>query len=133
MDLTQFSHMSQERAATVTRHTKELQEATSSLLAEAKKLRLTCVHCKEIGELGTWSFVQDHYYISPSGCTEGDYWNTSRTNLCFVACPACNKMNYIYNHPEREPLMTVLETPGISKEGLFTRLYKKHDKEISAA
>jgi hypothetical protein len=95
MDLTQFSLAAKARADTVKRHAEELLEVTASLLGKAKKLNCQCVHCKQVSELGSWSFVQDYYYISPSGCTDGDYWLPNRTDLCYIACPNCNKTNSV--------------------------------------
>lgn len=46
-------------------------------------------------------YIQTHWYTPPSGCTDGDYWNSGEGQF---ECPKCEKLNRLYERPEVEKL-----------------------------
>jgi len=46
-------------------------------------------------------YIQTHWYVPPSGCTDGDYWNTGEGQF---VCPKCGCTNRLYERPEVEKL-----------------------------
>ena len=107
-------------------HSKERARILETKVALVRRFAITCVHCRAGSTLARWSFVQDYWYTSPSGCTEGDYWNTTKTECCYVACPLCGVLNYIYNHPQKAQILERIDDPSVSKEKLFLEIWKKH-------
>lgn len=87
-------------------------EAAASAVEEkiGEKLSRTLVRCStdsygkgcgmgyEVREL---TYIQTHWYVSPGGCTEGDYWRQGEGQW---ACLNCKKRNRLYDKPEIENL-----------------------------
>jgi ribosomal protein S27E len=48
---------------------------------------ITCPKCHGVFPLRDLTFLHEHFYISPSGCTEGDYWTSSSSHS--VRCCGC--------------------------------------------
>lgn len=46
-------------------------------------------------------YVQTHWYVPPSGCTEGAYWKEGEGQF---DCPHCGVRNRLYELPEIEEL-----------------------------
>jgi Zn ribbon nucleic-acid-binding protein len=55
-------------------------------------------HPYEIREL---EYLQTHWYVSPHGCTGGDYWNKGEGQY---ECPTCKEIWRLHNKPEIEAL-----------------------------
>lgn len=60
-------------------------------LAEAEaKATIVCCRCASHYAIATQVYVQTHWYVSPHGCTGGDYWNEGEGNW---KCPDCGFVN----------------------------------------
>lgn len=95
-----------------------------------KSVIVACTECGSKHALGNFGFVQDHWYTSPHGCTEGDYWNMSKTEVCHLVCPQCSTMVYIYRHPMRDQIVSLVDSHRFGKEELFSAVWDKHgDRE----
>lgn len=46
-------------------------------------------------------FIRTHWYTSPSGCSDGDYWNTGEGQF---ECPQCGVINRLYERPQVDEL-----------------------------
>lgn len=52
--------------------------------------------CGALHPIGELTYIQTHWYVSPHGCTGGDYWNEGEG--AFV-CPSCGHRNRLYVSP----------------------------------
>lgn len=95
-------------------------------IAVIRRYAIVCVHCKKQSVLSRWIFLQDFWYTQPSGCTEGDYWNKTESECCHIFCPQCEKLNYIYNHPQKALLLERIDDRDIGKEKLFAEVWEQH-------
>ena len=84
-----------------------------------RQLQVRCTHCTKAAPLHRWTFIQDRFYVRPSGCTEGDYWTDTEVACCHIRCPACLHRNYIYNRPDRQVLVGLLTRKLLDREKLF--------------
>lgn len=57
--------------------------------------------CGELHPISTLEYIQTHWYVSPHGCTGGDYWKESEGQWI---CPSCGHRNRLYASPEIEDL-----------------------------
>ncbi len=55
------------------------------------------------------TYIRDHYYVRPSGCSDGDYWTVVETDAMFL-CPHCQYVNRLYNRPEFLKLRSAFRT-----------------------
>jgi len=61
--------------------------------SERRLLRRVSVKCHECGAthaIGALTYIQTHWYVRPSGCTDGDYYNNGEGKW---DCPACGLVN----------------------------------------
>ncbi len=83
---------------------KALREKVAKLVEEQSDLysrtTVTCAngHPHEIRDL---VYLQTHWYVSPHGCTGGDYHRPGEGQY---VCPTCGKYNRLYDKPEIEAL-----------------------------
>jgi hypothetical protein len=79
----------------------ELDELRSQerTLLERKKIR--CPRCKTYHTVSKTELIQEHFYIPPRGCTEGDYWNSAE--IGFI-CNKCNNFITDYHNPKIKEL-----------------------------
>ena len=61
------------------------------------KTQVVCGTCKKPTTVQDVDYIQTHWYVPPSGCTEGDYWNEGEGQFM---CPACDAVNRLYQSPE---------------------------------
>jgi ribosomal protein S27E len=105
------------------------EEILDKQYAVIKRYVVTCEHCGKSSTLGKWSFIQDYWYTPPRGCTEGDYWNATKTECCYIACPHCRVMNYIYNHPQKQKLLERIEPLRFDKEKVFAEIWEQYKNQ----
>ncbi|MBI2676650.1 MAG: hypothetical protein HYX21_01675 [Candidatus Yanofskybacteria bacterium] len=84
-----------------------------------QRILVKYVKCHKKSRLGTWSFIQDRWYVEPYSCTGGDYWNYSKTETCDIVCPKCNSENYIYNHPQKDKIVELVDGHHFSTANIF--------------
>lgn len=110
-------------------------EEESRILARkislVKRFVIVCEECKKRSTLAQWWFVQDYWYTRPSGCTEGDYWNSSKLEDCHIICPnpQCRNMARIYDHTQKAPLLERIQSvtkDGIALKNIFAEVWEKH-------
>ncbi len=78
-------------------------------LAAIRRKFIRCSKCHKNSRLASWSFIQGMFYVEPFSCTGGDYWLNSQTSSCHITCPKCGYENYIYNHPDRDRIVELLD------------------------
>ncbi len=61
-----------------------------------KQTRITCPTCHKRTQVTKATVIRDHYYIPPSGCTEGAYWTTS--GEFYYYCNHCNATTRAWQH-----------------------------------
>ena len=57
-----------------------------------KKIKCAVKSCGKLHSIKNLTLIQTHHYVSPHGCTEGDYWNAGE--MQFV-CPDTKVINRI--------------------------------------
>ncbi|MHB1118298.1 MAG: hypothetical protein ACYCZ7_02130 [Minisyncoccota bacterium] len=87
---------------------------------------IRCDYCEKGSRLETWGFVQDFKHTPPYGCSGGACWDKSETRVCYLLCPKCSAMNYIYNHAQREEIVDLVEKQGVKKEEVFSAVFEKY-------
>ncbi len=50
-------------------------------------------------QIGSLTYIQAHYYVSPYGCAGGDYWNQKEGGF---DCPKCGYRNRLYTYDRNE-------------------------------
>lgn len=53
--------------------------------------------CGKSAKIGKLTYIQTHWYVRPSGCSDGDYWNEGEGQF---TCPHCQHRNRLYDRPE---------------------------------
>lgn len=71
---------------------KELELCKSSLVTAQGDEYFFCPHCTQRTKVSGTTIVREHFYISPHGCTGGDYW---RFNHYLVVCEKCSAVNKV--------------------------------------
>lgn len=95
--ITYSALVDQDLAAAITRS--EFRAAHLRSLRD-KNLRLTevfCKFCRAAHQIGSLIYLQTHWYVRPSGCTDGGYYKEGEGNW---DCPACGRRNRLYDKPE---------------------------------
>ena len=54
-----------------------------------KQTEVSCSSCGTKHEIQNVVYLRTHFYVSPHGCTEGDYWST-HTDEFQYKCPSCD-------------------------------------------
>lgn len=57
--------------------------------------------CGAVHEIGNLVYLQSFWYVSPYGCTGGDYHNPGEGRF---DCPTCGARTRLYNKPEIQKL-----------------------------
>ena len=57
--------------------------------------------CGRMTQVRKLIYIQTHWYVSPHGCTEGDYWKEGEGQF---DCPKCGNRNQLYDRPEIEEM-----------------------------
>jgi len=56
-----------------------------------------CAACGQTNAIKDTVFIQTHWYVSPHGCTGGDYWKQGEGQC---DCPKCGARLRLYNAPQ---------------------------------
>jgi hypothetical protein len=94
-------------------------------LEAIQRVLIKCVKCHKKSRLGTWSFVQGRWYVEPYSCADGDYWNYNKTETCHILCPKCSSENYIYNHPQKDKIVELVDGNHFSTTEIFKEVTEK--------
>ena len=86
---------------------------------------IRCTVCRKQSRLFSWTFIQDKYYVEPYSCTGGDYWLNSETRGCHLVCPKCSGEIYLYNHPQRDRVVELVDSHHFSKKELFSKVMER--------
>lgn len=57
--------------------------------------------CGALHEIGKLTYFQTHWYVSPHGCSGGDYWKRGEGQWL---CPGCGHRNRLHRSPEIEKM-----------------------------
>lgn len=89
---------------------------------------ILCTGCRKKSLLFSWIFIQNTYYVAPDSCTGGDYWLHSETKCCHIICPKCDKKLYLYNHPQRDAIIGLIDSHEFFKKDLFREVREEGNK-----
>ncbi len=98
----------------------------------ARRSFILCIHCNKKSVLSSWTFIQNHWYEKPHGCLGGDNWWSSKKECCHISCPKCEKQNYLYNHPQKEKIVKILNDFRFNEEELFLMVYDEHNDKYKS-
>lgn len=85
----------------IAKATEKLQRLTKQRGALVGLTSLVCRHCISECAISALVYIQTHWYVRPSGCSDGDYFTPGEGQW---DCPACGHNNRLYNNPEIEAL-----------------------------
>lgn len=118
------------RESRIKERTKRLLERSHQQKIELiKNKKFTCEHCKEESLFGKLGFVYEHWFESPHGCNGGSEWHRHKIEICNIACPHCNTLNYIYNHKQKKSIVNYVNSSGVSAYDIFAVIYENHPTE----
>jgi DNA-directed RNA polymerase subunit M/transcription elongation factor TFIIS len=89
----------QELESKITKLKAKIAPLREQLELEKTKTLVKCVACKRHTQVRLLTYLQTHWYVSPSGCTGGDYWNSGEGQF---VCPKCDYTNRLYTDTIRE-------------------------------
>ncbi|MBI1957508.1 MAG: hypothetical protein HYS44_03590 [Candidatus Niyogibacteria bacterium] len=113
----------------ITGHEGEIRRLQKQKHAALRRTLITCEYCKKASPLSSWGFIQDHFYVAPYSCTEGDYWGETDVECCHLICPKCSQENYIYNHPQRKKIVRLTkQIPSFEWDQLFREVRERHER-----
>lgn len=87
-----------------------------------------CYACGRKTQVSKITIIQDHWYVRPSSCSEGDYWNTS--DEVFVPCPKCNTINRICDSFVQIRSVSPIKTVNESKTYNLLSTLRRYVKEV---
>lgn len=91
-----------------------------------KKKSIDCEGCSKSHQIQDLTLIQTHLYVSPRGCTEGDYWNEGEMQFICPETEIINRMlfnNHDVHWEERKKYAN-------NSEEQFRRNYKPLFKEV---
>lgn len=97
---------------------KELLALRQEIAVARGRKTVQCNHCKKRTPVKRLTYIQEHYYVEPYGCTGGDYWKQSEGRFL---CPFCNYENRLIYRPEI-----------VALKPYFGELVKRYEKGLSA-
>lgn len=78
-----------------------LGRSEEKVLAELDELRarklIACDRCGRRTRVSRLVYLQTHWYVTPHGCTGGDYWRPGEGQF---DCPKCGARNRLYDRPD---------------------------------
>ena len=79
----------------------ELKRLQGETEVKCKTSAIYGVGCGATHSISTLDYIQTYYYVSPYGCSGGDYYKPSEGQFI---CPTCGRRNRLYDRPEIEEL-----------------------------
>lgn len=55
-----------------------------------------CPNCGKKTRINKLGILTEQFYVSPSGCTDGDYWLEGDKPIHYIICPKCDKEVRLY-------------------------------------
>lgn len=115
---------------TVEEQLKFHQRKIDQLIEQQKKVRarktFLCV-CGHIHRIKDCVVIQTHWYVSPSGCTGGDYWNEGELQ---IVCPNTGQRNRVMFDDISKVQWDKRKDWKYSLEIQFRMIYKNLFKEV---
>lgn len=71
---------------------KERAKLSNQLTSQRSNKQFRC-GCGKMHRIKNCTLIQTHWYVSPLGCTEGDYWKTGEMQ---VVCPDTDNKNRLF-------------------------------------
>jgi len=93
-------------------------------MTEPRKKMLPCASCGRRHQIGKLDAIATHWYVEPSGCTDGDYWLEGEWHF---VCPETSVRNRLLFHQSWEE-----RANGVDAEEVFKRLFRWAFKSMTA-
>jgi len=85
-------------------------------MSDPSQKTIRCMSCYGHHQVGSLDAIATHWYVSPSGCTEGDYWVEGEWHF---VCPKTGVRNRLLFNVSGEE-----EQNKVDAEGVFKRLFR---------
>lgn len=72
---------------------RRLAKARAALADQERLALIRCAKCSVDHPVATQEYIQTHWYVTPSGCTDGDYWRSGEANWVCPSCGFCNRFD----------------------------------------
>ena len=99
----------------ILKYQQQIEELHEKIATIRKNRTIRCASCKQDHAIKDLVAIQTHWYVSPTGCTGGDYWQEGE--LQFI-CPETNVINRLLFQQKSEA------------ENKFRSIYKSLFKEV---
>lgn len=86
-----------------------LHKLKSQKAAQLSRKRVPCYECSKQLTIGKLVYYIEEFYISPTGCTGGDYY-TSDDSEHFYVCPHCSVRSRLFDRPDLRKLKANFKT-----------------------
>lgn len=96
-----------------------LADAEADVNAERANRRILCC-CGKMHSIKSLDLIVTHFYISPHGCTGGDYWLEGEWNF---VCPKGVNNRLLFNDDSVD--WKKRDTVDVAAEPTFKRLYRR--------
>lgn len=90
--------------AGIDRKKKEIADLIVTITNLKSDIKIECVSpnnfekgCGELTKVKELIYIQTEYYVRPSGCNDGDYWNAGEGRF---KCIKCGFINRLYNRAD---------------------------------
>ena len=87
-----------------------------------------CAACKSPHVIKDCHAIQTHWYVEPSGCSDGDYWNEGELQ---ILCPTTGVRNRLLFPSQRDMDWERRKQFAYSAELQFKRMYKRLFKSVT--
>lgn len=87
----------QHLAAAIARYELRTNHLRSLRDQNLRHTEISCKFCRAGNQINTLIYLQTHWYVRPSGCTDGDYYRHGEGNW---DCLSCGRRNRLYDKPE---------------------------------
>ena len=88
-----------------------------------KAQEISCVFCERNSQIRFWEFIQMHLYLSPRGYIEKEQWVLKGIRTCTIVCPNCSHKNSIDTHHQKDKIVTLVNSYGVSPKEIFGRIW----------
>ena len=110
---------------------KKVREEESQVLKKIeernKQKKIQCASCEKAHKIGRLRAIQTHFYISPHGCTGGDYWLEGEMKYI---CPTNDTINRLLFNSDDVPYEYDPEEQfKTNYKHLFKEVTDRHGKE----
>ena len=101
----------------------EINQLAAERIMIRQRKQWTCPLCNKRTIISSLKIIEENFYVSPSGCMEGDYWLGA--NEYYIRCPKCTNITRVMNDCiQIQPHRTIHTTINGSKPYELIKKYR---------